>query len=210
MPVSYQQTKQFKHTYFKEHEQLYRELARAQAPHTLFITCSDSRIAPMSLLSAKPGDVFILRNVANIVPVYDADADHCGTLSAIEYAALVLKVKEIVICGHSNCGGCAACLHDDGHLDDYANIKHWIHLIDDVKERTLAYAEASGCNEHEKEVFMEKENVKQQILNLMTHPQIRERMDSGELVVEGWYYDIASGRIDIYSPEMDDFIREDE
>lgn len=210
MSKVYETAKKFKTSYFKENEELFRALERSQSPETLFVTCSDSRIAPSALLDAKPGELFILRNVANIIPPYDAEADHCGILSAVEYAVCVLKVKEVIICGHSNCGGCAAALHDDGHLDEYQNLSHWIGLIDDVKQRTEEHF-AHGCHdEREKEIYMEQENVKQQVENLMTHPKVLERFEHDGLIVEGWYYDIATGVVSVYRPDADAFIADDE
>ena len=98
----------FRREDFESHRQLFKELGRKQQPHTLFIGCSDSRVVPELITRTRPGELFMIRNVANIVPPYRKTEDFAGTTSAIEYAVHVLDVEAIVVCGHSNCGGCAA------------------------------------------------------------------------------------------------------
>ena len=93
---------------FASHRELFQQLSRSHDPHTLFIGCSDSRVVPNLITQTHPGELFIVRNVANIVPPYRQTEEYVSTTSAIEYAMLVLKVDTVVICGHSNCGGCAA------------------------------------------------------------------------------------------------------
>jgi len=100
--------KEFKEGEFEQHRELFESLSTEQNPHTLFITCSDSRINPNMITQSKPGELFMVRNIGNIVPKYHEKSGEYSTISAIEYAVLVLGVKNIIICGHSNCGACAA------------------------------------------------------------------------------------------------------
>ena len=102
---------------FKEHEELFESLKNKQNPHTLFIGCSDSRVIPNLITNTGPGELFVIRNIANIVPPYRVGEDYLATTSAIEYALNSLHIKNIVVCGHSNCGGCNALYYSDEELN---------------------------------------------------------------------------------------------
>ena len=100
---------QFKREDFEQHKELFQNLGTAQKPHTLFIACSDSRVDPNLITKTLPGELFIIRNIANLVPPYRETAEFVATTAAIEYAVVFLEVEHIIVCGHSNCGGCNAC-----------------------------------------------------------------------------------------------------
>lgn len=104
--------KQFRKVNYEMHKDIFRVLEKGQKPHSLFISCSDSRIDPNMITDTLPGELFIIRNIANIVPPYQNILEHTDTISAIEYAVLILEVEEIIICGHSNCGGCSASFNN--------------------------------------------------------------------------------------------------
>lgn len=186
----------FKLGNYEKHRQLFEELKNTQKPHTLFITCSDSRIDPNMLTGTLPGELFIVRNVANIVPPYRENAEYAATTSAIEYGVLMLGVENIIVCGHSHCGGCAASFEPEENMEDLPHTKKWLELIQPVKERIQRdYPEKP---QQVKAWMMEKMNVVEQLGNLMTYPYIYERVKAGKLALGGWYYIIGSGEVYIY------------
>lgn len=199
----YKALKQFKETDYQDNIDLYQSLSEMQAPHTLFIGCSDSRVSPERLLQAYPGEIFHIRNVANIVPPYGQSVKYASTTSAIEYAVEVLKVKNIVVCGHSNCGGCAASVNPPANIDELPYTSTWISQLDDLRDRIAR--DMMGASPAEKSAALEKLNVQQQIKNLKTFDIINRRYKAGDLTLNGWHYDIGEGIISIYDEELNDF-----
>ena len=128
----------FRREDFESHRQLFKELGRQQQPHTLFIGCSDSRVVPELITRTRPGELFMVRNIANIVPPFRKTEDYVGTTSAIEYAVQVLNVEAIVVCGHSNCGGCAAMHQSPEALQHIPNVARWLDVSREVKERVAS------------------------------------------------------------------------
>lgn len=188
---------------FNAHKELFRELRDHQVPHTLFISCSDSRIDPNMITGSKPGELFIVRNIANIVPPYRETNEFVATTSAIEYSVLMLGVENIIICGHSNCGGCAASLHSSEHLKNLPHTKKWLELLKPIKDYIL---KAIPDSEPEiKEWMMEQSNIVEQLKHLMTYPYIREKVMSGKLKLHGWYYMIETGEVYIYDSDAGEF-----
>ncbi|MGX3010994.1 carbonic anhydrase [Helicobacter sp. 23-1044] len=186
----------FQEESFLAHKKLYENLGKKQNPHTLFISCVDSRLVPNLITNTLPGDLFVVRNVGNIIPPYtDNNAMRSGylaTTSAIEYALSILKIKNIIICGHSNCGACIAALKDSAKLDSTPYVKKWLELLNPVRERVKALNPQSFS----KEVWLcEQINVEYQLENLMTYPFVEEKFDLGELNIYGWYYIIETGEI---------------
>lgn len=194
----------FKQEDFDIHRELFTDLMKKQKPHTLFITCSDSRIDPNLITKALPGDLFIVRNIANIVPPYRDTNDYVSTTSAIEYAVLNLNVENIIVCGHSNCGGCAHCLNPTEELDKLVHTKKWLELSNNVRDRVIS--ETSEEDVAKREWMMEQGNVVEQLKHLMTFPFIYERVKSGQLQISGWYYIIESGEIFIYDKDTGEFV----
>lgn len=189
----------FRREDFEAHKELFTALGGRQKPHTLFISCSDSRIDPNMITGTKPGELFIIRNIANIVPPYRISDEYLATTSAIEYAVLALDVENIVVCGHSNCGGCAASLKSDEEMEGLPHTKKWLELIQPVKDKVL-----ERFSEHEPEArewYVEQGNVVEQLRHLMTFPYIKERVEEGRLVLSGWYYIIETGEIFIYDDD---------
>ena len=119
---------QFKREDFEQHKELFQNLGAAQKPHTLFIACSDSRVDPNLITKTLPGELFIIRNIANLVPPYRTTAEFVATTAAIEYAVVFLEVEHIIVCGHSNCGGCNACLRTPEYLEAAPHTKKWLEL----------------------------------------------------------------------------------
>jgi carbonic anhydrase len=189
---------------FEAHKELFHELKEGQKPHTLFITCSDSRIDPNRITRTLPGEMFIIRNIAGLVPPYRETAEYVSTTAAIEYAVLSLGVENIIVCGHSNCGGCAACLNPTESLDKLPHTKKWMELAKPVRERVLLELGEDGPEA--REWMMEQANVIEQLKHLMTFPYIREKALAGQLLLSGWYYIIETGEVFIYNKDTGEFL----
>jgi carbonic anhydrase len=178
-----------KHVYPK-HRELFEKLALGQRPDALFITCADSRIDPNLLTQSKPGELFICRVIGNIVPPYP---DKVGGVSAtIEYAAGVLRVPAIIVCGHTDCGVMRGALNPEA-LEDYPNVRNWLRYVD-VQER-----EAKPTPEFLLELA--EHNVVAQLRNLRTHPKVAARLDEGDLALLGWVYHIGPGTVTAWDEE---------
>lgn len=196
---------------YEEHKDLFRRLKRHQEPHTLFITCSDSRVDPLLITKSLPGDLFVVRNIANIIPKYkeahESVVTTSATKAAIEYAVKVLKVKNIIICGHSNCGGCSAIYLPDAVLDEIPATKKWLELAEDVKTRVTEEMKANGKTKdlEYREWLTEQMNIVEQIKHLLTYPYIVERFNKKELEIIGMYYIIETGEVFIYDSHKGSF-----
>ena len=193
----------FRHEDFEAHKDLFKKLGRKQEPHTLFIGCSDSRVVPELITRTRPGELFMIRNIANIVPPYRKADDFAGTTSAIEYAVEVLNVAAIVVCGHSNCGGCAALHKSQQELQHIPNVARWLQISREVKGRVEKQV-VDGTPE-EKEWLTEQINILVQMRNLLSYPYIRARYDRGQIEILGWYYIIETGEIFNFNDSTETF-----
>lgn len=193
----------FRREDFEAHKDLFKELGRKQQPHTLFIGCSDSRVVPELITRTRPGELFMIRNIANIVPPYRKTDEYLGTASAIEYAVEMLNVEAIVVCGHSNCGGCAAMHQSPEQLEQIPNVARWLQVSSEVKERVERQA-VEGTPE-EREWLTEQINILVQMRNLLTYPYIRERYEKGKIDILGWYYIIETGEIYNFNDSTESF-----
>jgi len=195
----------FQRQYWSANKELYRRLAEeGQYPDALFITCSDSRIAPLQITHAQPGDLFILRNIGNFVPPYSEDAlDPSGVGAALEYAVDHLEVRDVIVCGHSDCGALKALYRDRGRFAASPHVAKWLENGD----RTLSVVEANypDLSREEQYEITSQENVLVQMENLRTYPVIKKAAREGRLHVHAWYYDIGAGMIHRYSPEREQF-----
>ena len=192
-------------TYFKNNKESLLELVRSgQSPKALFIGCSDSRVIPDLMVQADPGDLFVIRNVGNFVPPYKPDEDFHATASGIEYAVSVLKVQEVIICGHTHCG---ACSHLYEELEDPSLIhtKKWLELGQSAKVSAIL---SLGANAPKEELLRltEKLSVIKQIENILTYPNVKKRFENGDLHIHGWYYDIETGSIEYYNADSYEFL----
>ena len=187
---------------YSEHAELFSSLANSQAPHTLFIGCSDSRVMPGLITSTKPGELFVVRNIANIVPPYRVSDDFVATTAAIEYALYALGIKQIIVCGHSNCGGCAALFYEPKKLEKTPNVKKGIKLMEPIKGQIL---ENCANDMAKREWLAERLNIVNSLRNLLTYPHIRDGYISGEIKIFGWHYIIETGEIFNYDPHNDHF-----
>lgn len=193
---------EFMEKYFKENAELFKTLKDNQTPHTLFIGCSDSRVVPNLITNTKPGEMFVIRNIANIIPKYRVSDEFLATTSAIEYALYILNIKDIIICGHSNCGGCAALYYDESKFDKTPNVKTWLKSLDGVK----AQVEALGLSNLKKKAwFVERLNIINSIDNLLTYPGVKEGVKLGKIRIYGWHYIIETGSLFSYDMVTKDF-----
>lgn len=198
--------KDFNTNDFLEHQDLFEKIGRNQQPHTLFIGCSDSRVVPNLITKTLPGELFVIRNIANLVPPYRKSEEYLATTSAIEYAVNILDIKTILICGHSNCGGCNA-LYMDIDSETAAKIPHttkWLELAKNVRSKmdNLRIANLSV-----REWMTEQLNIVEQMNHLLTYPYILEKYEAGELDILGWYYIIETGEVFNYDKTQKKFIK---
>ena len=194
----------FKKSYFKEHAKELADLAiNGQHPKALYIGCADSRVVPDLMLDAKPGDLFVLRNVGNFVAPYQPAENFHATASGIEYATSVLKVTDIIICGHTHCGAIKA-LYEDIDDPDLTHTKKWLSLGE--KAKSMAMIALGKDAEKEKLLRLtERLSVITQIENLLTYPSVKKKVDSGEINIHGWMYEIDTGNIEYYDPDVSEF-----
>lgn len=197
--------KKFKDTHFPLMENKFEKLVlEGQSPDILFIGCSDSRVVPDLIVDSKPGDMFILRNIGNFVPPFKEDNDFHGSSAAIEYAVSVLNVKDIIVCGHSHCGACAALYDDLNNEPHLIHVKKWLELGNKAKEFTLRTLQNNP--DREKKLRMtEKISIQYQLENLLTYPEVFRKVKEGTLGIHGWYYKIEDGTIEYYDGEENKF-----
>ncbi|XP_039017007.1 carbonic anhydrase, chloroplastic-like [Hibiscus syriacus] len=187
----------FKTEKYEKNPALYGELARGQSPKYMIVACSDSRVCPSHVLDMQPGEAFVVRNVANMVPPFD-QTKYAGTGSAIEYAVLHLKVKEIIIIGHSACGGIKGLMsfpYDGTTSTDF--IEDWVKI--GMPARTKVIARHGGEPERFQCEFCEKEAVDVSIGNLLSYPFVRAGLANGTLTLRGGYYDFVEGTFDLWT-----------
>ncbi|QNI33180.1 carbonic anhydrase [Alloacidobacterium dinghuense] len=188
--------------YAKNAEHYQRAASTPQAPHTLIISCADSRVDVEAITSSGPGQVFVTRNVGNMAPPYSGTPG--GVTAVIEYAVAALKVKHVVVCGHSDCGAMKALLHPPA-TDNLPTVRYWLHH----GQAALMVAESMAHKDEpqiDKLKRLTEENVLMQLVHLKTHPSVAGAMARGELTMSGWVYDIGSGVVRIAEEGHRDFI----
>lgn len=188
--------KRFKTEKFPEHKELFGQLAKGQSPKTLFITCADSRVDPELITDQSPGNLFVLRNIGNIIPAYGNAMG--GVTSAIEYAVCALKVSTIIVCGHSDCGAMDALIHPE-KTDSMPAVKSWLRFAATAHAVTDALA-ATDVGPESIQALTEH-NVLLQLNHLRTHPSIAAALARNELALQGWYYDIPNGQVYVLNEE---------
>ncbi|HEU0044745.1 carbonic anhydrase [Sphingomonas sp.] len=177
-----------------EERERWQELASGQAPKVMVIACSDSRVDPATIFGSRPGEVFVVRNVANLVPPYEIGGGRHGVSAALEFAVTKLGVEEIVVLGHGACGGVNAALTRslaDAEVGEGGFVANWISLLDAARERVVA---EYGVGE-DGQRMLEQESVRVSIDNLLTFPFVRERVDAGTLTIHGAVFAIADGKL---------------
>jgi carbonic anhydrase len=190
---------------FGNYRALFRKLSReGQNPHTLFITCSDSRVLAELITHSQPGDLFVVKNIGNIVPPAGARGDTNSTAAAIEFAVDALHVSDIVICGHSQCGAMSALLSEKPVSDATPHLRDWLSLAAPVVE-TLRKNYAHIHDVRARETAAAEENVLFGLDNLHSYPCVQDRLIGGTLRLHGWFFKIATAELFVYDPETRQF-----
>ncbi len=191
----------FQRDVFGSHQQLFHHLSEGQHPDALFVTCSDSRIDPCLITQTKPGDLFVLRNAGNIVPPYGASSG--GEAAAVEFAVTGLGVKDIIVCGHSQCGAVSGLLNPQ-KLEKMPAVAEWLRHASTTKRIIEEnYAEVAG---DELVTAAVKEHVLVQLDNLRTHPSVASKLSQGELNLHAWVYTFEDGQIFSFDPDAKTFV----
>ena len=189
-----------------EHERSrWSELAEGQSPKIMILSCADSRVDPAQIFDARPGEMFVVRNIAGLAPPYETTSGYHGVSAALEFAVTQLKVGEILVMGHGLCGGCAAALtgqFDDSEPGEGHFISDWVHMLDDASKGVRQRHDAL---DHDAFTDMEREAVKVSLANLRTFPWIAEREASGDLKLHGAHFSIAEGRLYVLDEAEGDF-----
>ena len=205
MPTTYKLLEgfsRFKKTYFGDNRALYESMKTGQPTKILMIACCASRVDPAILTDCDPGDIFTVRNVANLVPPCETDNNHHGTSSALEFAVNSLNVESIVVMGHGNCGGIRALWQSDG-VEDSKFIHRWVSIAKSAKD----WVKVNHKHEHESVQLKmcEQRAVLVSLENLMTFECIKDRVEAGNLRLHGWYFDLDKGELMCYNPTTDKF-----
>jgi carbonic anhydrase len=194
--------RKFQRDVYPRREADFRRLAReGQKPHALFITCADSRVDPELITQSGPGEIFVSRNIGNLVPAY---GEMSGAQSAlVEYAVAALQVSHVVVCGHTECGAMIGLLHPE-KVAQLPLVKSWLRngetALSIVRQRNTARDEPAALEE------LIEENVLLQLHHLRTHPSVAGRLAQGSLALSGWVYDIGHGNVRIYSEDQRKFL----
>lgn len=193
--------RRFQEKYFSEDRELFEQLRQGQEPKAVIVACADSRVDPTLLTGAEPGDMFVVRNVANLVPPYEPGGGFASVPAALEFAVLSLAVEHVIVLGHTHCGGIHALMNDAGPGGEF--IGKWVGIAQRARERVLAELpakppalQARACEQAAILVSLE---------NLMTYPWIAERVTAGAIHLHGWYFDIAAGSLLRYNPTRNAF-----
>lgn len=185
---------------FPQRSKLFKKLASNQNPKTLFISCSDSRLVPELVTQREPGELFVIRNAGNIVPPFGPEPG--GVSATVEYAVMALGIRDIVVCGHSDCGAMTA-VATCKCLDHMPAVAGWLRYADSAKVVNEARKHPDLPS---KVASMVRENVIAQLANIQTHPSVRLALEEGRLTLHGWVYDIESGRIDAFDGRTGIFV----
>ena len=196
----------FRHEIYPSRRELYKNAARTpQRPHTLFITCADSRIDPELITQSGPGEIFVARNIGNLVPGY---GEMLGGVSAvIEYAVTALAVSQVVICGHTDCGAMKALLHPD-QTENLPTVRAWLRNAEAA--RSVVQAQMPAADDKKVLNVLIEENVRLQLMHLRTHPSVAGALEHGALTLAGWVYDIGEGDVRIHDSASNRFVPVDD
>jgi carbonic anhydrase len=188
----------FREKHFAQNDALFRELfEQGQTPKTLVVACCDARVDPALILDCAPGDLFVIRNVANLVPPAENQGHYHGTSAALEFGVRKLNVEHLIVLGHAHCGGIRALLAGDMQKEN-TFISGWMGIADAARERAnREFADTGSAAIHR---ACEQQAILVSLDNLMTFSWIRERVDEGELALHGWYFDIEHGELLGYNP----------
>jgi carbonic anhydrase len=183
--------RQFRETYYRENKAFIDNLmAAGQSPKSMMIACSDSRIDPSLKFGVEPGEMFIVRNVANLVPPFEPDGATHGTSAALEFGVRVLQVENVIVMGHARCGGIKALM---SHAPSGDFVTAWMKIAAPARAKAVA----ASSNPEEAQHICEQEAVKVSLKNLMTFPWVKEAVDAGKLRLHGWYFNLQTGTLHV-------------
>lgn len=195
--------KRFQENWLGSDKTLFDNLRKGQSPKAILIGCSDSRVDPAILADCAPGDLFVVRNVANLVPPCEPDSGRHGVSAALEYAVCHLEVEHIIVMGHSQCGGIRGLMNGVHECGEHSFIANWVGIAQKAKERVLqefsdkpAEVQVHAC---------ERAAILLSLENLMTFPWIKERVEDSRLALHGWYFDLQAGTLSGVSPVSGNF-----
>ena len=197
----------FRQNRTEESRALFAKLALGQKPDVLFIACSDSRVVPNLFASTNPGDLFVLRNIGNLIPPVDLSSEESSVPAAIEFSVCVLKVPDIVVCGHSECGAMQALVQG---IDTVScpHLKSWLKYGETSLEKVRkGFSLNPYLSEHNQ---ISQVNVLEQMEHIASYPSVRERLEKKQLRIHGWWFDIAHADVYCYEPSVNQFVLIDE
>lgn len=194
----------FREQHFERNDSLYQQLVKeGQTPKTLVVACCDSRVDPALVLDCEPGDLFVIRNVANLVPPSESRAGHHGTTAAIEYAIRILKVEHIIVLGHAHCGGINTLVKTGGVANPDSYMADWMCLAESARASVMA--DMPDASQEEQMRACEQRAILVSLQNLMTFSWVQERVSIGELTLHGWYFDIEHGQLLRFNTDTQQF-----
>jgi len=193
----------FRARHFQTDDSLYQRLTReGQAPRIMVIACCDSRVDPAIITDCDPGDLFVVRNVANLVPPHETAGHYHGTSAALEFAVRCLSVQHVIVLGHARCGGIRALLHGvQGEEGVGQFIKPWMAIAEEARSRVME--SGTGQPEDATARAVEQAAIQISLRNLMTFPWLRDRVQDKRLQLHGWYFDLDHGELLRYQPDQD-------
>lgn len=193
----------FRENLTEEYRNLFAKLALGQKPDALFIACSDSRVVPNLFASSNPGDLFVLRNVGNLVPPVTSKREESSTQAALEFSIFTLNISNIIICGHSECGAMQAVMNG---FDNQCcpHLSTWLQFADESRNKVDAGHILDPKLSKENQIS--QINVLQQMEHIVSYPFIRERIEQKKLRVHGWWFDIARADVYCYEPDRNHFV----
>lgn len=198
--------KQFRKDFFDTDSTLFNQLVQhGQQPKILAITCCDSRVDPAIVFNCKPGDLFAIRNVANLVPPFEKTGLYHGTSAALEFGVCFLNVKHVIVLGHTQCGGIQALLENTGHILDrpHSFIAKWMEIARPAYNRVIT--EHDNLSIDKKITLCEQYALINSLHNLHTFPWIQERIKNGSLSLHAWYFELKTGHIHMYDQEKNNW-----
>jgi carbonic anhydrase len=190
--------RRFREQHFTENDALYRQLVtEGQSPKTLVVACCDARVDPAIVLDCAPGDLFVIRNVANLVPPAESrSGGRHGTSAALEFGVRTLGVEHIIVLGHAHCGGIRS-LFEDGSQQTDSYINSWMRMAENVQADVVR--DLPDATPDEQMAECEQRSILVSLTNLMSFPWVRERVTNGSLFLHGWYFDIEHGQLLAYN-----------
>ena len=202
--------RRFRSRYFDEDSSIFRRLQSGQAPKTLMIACSDSRVDPAILSDASPGEIFVVRNVANLVPPYELGGTYHGVSAAIEFAVVNLKVENVVILGHRQCGGIRSLMADppSDTLLGHSFVAQWMQIAAPAREKVLKFAAAQAPATVDEDTLCrhcELESIAISLENLMSFPFVKTAVGLGTLTLQGAYFDLEVGELHFFDSDTREF-----